>query len=153
MELTVDRRWKKDTYTIGKWYVNGVAVGDSMEDKDRGLTDSMPLEKIQKIKVKNETAIPTGTYEVRMSYSPKFSGRAWARKYNGEVPEILNVKGFSGVRIHPMNSALDSSGCIGIGKNSIKGRITNSTNYYYMLLDKYIIPACKKGEKIILVVK
>lgn len=153
MELTVNRKWKKDTYTIGKWYVNGIEVGDSIEDKDRGLDDSMPIDKIQGIKVKSETAIPTGTYEIQMTYSPRFSGRAWGRKYNGKVPEILNVKGFTGVRIHPMNSAMDSSGCIGIGKNNIKGRITNSTSYYYKLLDTYILPAIKRGEKIILTIK
>lgn len=153
MELLVDRKWKKDSYTIGKWYADGIEIGDSMEDRDRGLDNSMSLDKIQKIKVKSKTAIPTGTYEVKMTYSPRFSGRAWGRKYNGKVPEILNVKGFTGVRIHPMNSALDSSGCIGIGNNNVKGRITNSTNYYYKLLDDYILPAIKKGEKITITIK
>lgn len=150
MILTVDRKWKKDTYTIGKWYADGVEIGDSLEDKDRGLDSSMPIDKINKIKVKHETAIPTGTYEIKMTYSPRFSSRAWGRKYNGEVPEVLDVKGFTGVRIHPMNSALDSSGCLGIGKNSIKGRITDSTSYYYKLMDKYILPALKRGERILL---
>lgn len=153
MELLIDRKWKKDTYTIGKWYANGKEIGDSMEDKDRGLDSSMTVDKILKIKVKSETAIPTGTYEIQMTYSPRFSGRAWGKKYNGKVPELLNVKGFSGVRIHPMNSALDSSGCLGIGKNNIKGRITNSTNYYYNLLDNYILPAIKRGEKITITIK
>lgn len=153
MEMLIDRKWKKDTYTIGKWYVDGKEIGDSLEDKDRGLGDYMSLDKIMKVKVKNETAIPTGTYEVKMTYSPRFSGRSWGKRYDGKVPEIPNVKGFTGVRIHPMNSALDSSGCIGIGKNNIKGRITNSTNYYYKLVDNYLLPAVKRGEKITLTVK
>lgn len=153
MELIVDRKWKKDTYTIGKWYADGVEIGNSLEDKDRGLDSSMPLDKINKIKVKHETAIPTGTYEIKMTYSPRFSSKAWGRKYNGKVPEILNVKGFTGVRIHPMNNASQSSGCIGIGNNNVKGMITNSTGYYYKLLDNYILPAINKGEKITLTIR
>jgi len=62
----------------------------------------MPLEEITSIKVKNETAIPTGTYSVNMNIvSPKFKDRAWAKPYNGKIPRLINVPGFDGVLIHP----------------------------------------------------
>lgn len=153
MEILIDRKWKKDTYTIGQVYINGQYFSESLEDKDRGLSDTMSLEQITKAKVYGQTAIPTGTYEVKVTYSNRFHSRAWGRRYNGKVPELMNVKGFGGVRIHPGNTAKDTLGCVLLGKNTAKGMITQSTNYYYKLLDDYILPASKKGEKITLTIK
>lgn len=153
MNIVIDRKWKKDTYTIGNLYINGVLFSNTLEDKDRGLTSSMTLEEISKKKIYGQTAIPSGTYEVVMTYSNRFNSRAWGKKYNGKVPELRNIKGFGGVRIHPGNKAADTLGCILVGKNSIKGMVTNSQAYYYKLLDNYIVPAVKKGEKITLTIK
>lgn len=153
MELVVERKWKKEGYTIGKLFINNVFFCNTLEDKDRGLTSAMSIEKIKAMKVFGETAIPSGVYEVKLSYSPKFANRVWGKKYNGQVPEVLNVKGFAGIRVHPLNTAQDSLGCIGIGKNNVVGMITNSTAYYYKLMDTYIIPALKKNEKVILEIK
>ena len=153
MEIVVDRRWKRDTYTIGNMYINGKFFSNTLEDKDRGLKDSMTLQDISNLKVYGQTAIPTGTYEIKMTYSNKFATRAWGKKYKGYVPQLMNVKGYSGVRIHPMNTAADTYGCLGVGKNSIKGMVTNSQAYYYKLLDNYIVPAVNKREKITLTIK
>lgn len=153
MELLVERAWPKKTYTIGKFYVDGKRIGESMEDADRGLSQTMTESQIAKIKVYGETAIPVGRYAVKMSYSPKFAKRAWAKPDDGMVPEICGVPGFSGVRIHPMNSAKDSLGCIGIGKNDKKGWISQSTAYYRNLVDNYIAPAIDRGEKIYITIK
>ena len=60
MDIKVKRIARKDKYTIGRMYVNGVYVCDTLEDKDRGLRQDMSLEEIQKSKVNNVTAIPTG---------------------------------------------------------------------------------------------
>lgn len=105
------------------------------------------------MKVYGETAIPTGTYVVKLTYSNRFGARAWASKYGGKVPEVTNVKGFSGIRIHPGNVAQDTYGCILLGKNSVKGKVTQSTEYYYKLLDNHIVPAVSRGEKITLTIK
>lgn len=153
MEIIVDRKWKKDGYTIGMIYIDGVFFCNSLEDKDRGLHSSMSLEEINSKKVYGKTAIPTGTYELKMTYSNRFASRVWASKYGGKVPELLNVKGFSGVRMHPGNTAADTLGCILIGKNNIKGKVTNSTSYYYKLLDEFIVPASRRGEKIAVTIK
>ena len=104
-------------------------------------------------KIYGETAIPTGTYEVKLTYSPKFAGRVWGKKYNGQVPEIMNVKGFSGVRIHPFNTASQSYGCISVGRNLEKGKVLQATNYYYKLMDDYLIPAFNKGEKVFITIR
>lgn len=148
MKILVERKWKKETYTISTVCINGVRFSEAVEDKDRGLNSTMSEAYINSRKVYGKTAIPTGTYEIKLTYSPKFNNTAWGKKYGGKVPQIMNVKGFSGIRIHPLNSASDSYGCLGFGRNTVKGKVTQATEYYYKLMDNYIMPAIKKNEKI-----
>ena len=117
MEVVLTRNFKKPDYTIGRFYINGSYFCNSMEDTDRGLRQDMPLAEIKAKKVYGETAIPAGTYTVRMTYSPK---------YKRNMPEVLNVPGYSGIRIHSGNTAADSLGCILLGNNTKKGMITQS---------------------------
>lgn len=112
MKLTLIRKYKKDKYCIGKLYIDGEYFCDTLEDKDRGLTDNMTVSEISKIKVKKETAIPTGTYKVTITYSNRF-------KKN--MPLINNVKGFEGIRIHSGNTDKDTEGCILVGQNKVVG--------------------------------
>lgn len=128
MKLKVERRWRKETYTIGRLYVDGVFFCNTLEDKDRGLKQSDPLAKIKKVKVYGETAIPIGTYKVAMDeVSPKYKAVAWYKNLNGgRMPRIQNVPGFEGIIIHPGNGPLDSLGCLLVGKNTIVGGLTQS---------------------------
>ena len=135
MELKLIRKYKKDTYTVGILYIDGKYFSNTIEDKDRGLTSNMSLSEIQSKKVYGETAIPTGTYEISLNtISPKFKDRVWAKPYKGKIPRLLGVKGFNGILIHPLNTAKDSLGCIGVGENKIKGQIINSTKYFHKLM-------------------
>lgn len=120
LQFLLDRKWRKDTYTIGRLYVNGEFLCNTIEDVDRKLNQNMSATEIQKIKVMAETAIPTGTYAMRVSLSPKFKR---------ELVEIVNVPAFSGIRIHRGNTPQDSAGCVIVGENTSKGRLTNSTKY------------------------
>lgn len=153
MKLKIDRNWKAETYTIDALFINGVRFCEMVEDKDRGLNSGMPLAEINAKKVYGETAIPTGTYKVILSYSNKFKNKTWAKKYGGLVPELVEVKGFSGVRIHPGNTAADSLGCLLIGENKIKGGVINSQKRYYELMDKYLVPAWSRKEEITITIK
>lgn len=154
MELTLERRWKKDTYTIGVLSVDGKYFSKTVEDKDRGLSSDMPLNKIKRLKVYGETAIPTGRYRIDMNtVSTKFKNRVWAKKYGGIVPRLLAVPCWSGVLIHPMNFADESLGCIGPGQNKVKGGVVKSTETYYKLMDDYLVPADVRGEEIWITVK
>lgn len=127
MKLLLKRIAKKNLYTIGKLYIDGKYFADTIEDKDRGLKQTMPLEEITSIKVKNETAIPTGTYSVNMNIvSPKFKDRTWAKPYNGKIPRLINVPGFDGVLIHPGTDQNSTSGCIIVGQNKVVGKVINS---------------------------
>ena len=138
MELIVDRKWKKDNYTIGNLYINGKWFSNTLEDKDRGLKDSMSLTEIKTLKKPRITAIPTGTYEVTLNVvSPKFSKYPFYNSINGgRVPRLLNVKGFEGILIHVMDGpkgAELSEGCIGVGRNLIKGGLLQGKEYYKKL--------------------
>ena len=140
MEILVERKWKKDNYTIGNLYINGKWFSNTLEDKDRGLKDSMSLTEIKTLKKPRITAIPRGTYEVTLNVvSPKFSKYPFYNSINGgRVPRLLNVKGFDGILIHVMDGpkgAELSDGCIGVGRNLIKGGLLQGKEYYKKLYD------------------
>lgn len=109
MKLKVERLWPKQSYTVGRLYVNGEFFCNTLEDVVRDL----PKEQ----KVYAQTAIPPGTYKVVYNYSPKFKRK---------LPRLLDVPYFEGILIHPGNTAADSAGCILVGNNSAVGRLSNS---------------------------
>ena len=138
MELRLERKYRSNNYCIDKLYINGKYFSDALEDPDRGLTDSMSLEEIKKIKIKGNTCIPYGTYNVIITYSPRF-------KRN--LPLINNVKGFDGIRVHNGNTPQDSSGCVLLGFNKIKGQVIDSKVTVNKFID-IVQKALNKGEKV-----
>jgi hypothetical protein len=138
MELRLQRRFAGEDYTIGSLYVNEDYFCDTLEDTDRGLTQEMPLEEIKRIKIPHETAIPTGVYKVVVNMSP-------AKKRM--LPRLLDVPGFSGILIHRGNTKNDSSGCILVGENKVKGKVITSTSYELYLVE-ILLEAQDKGEEI-----
>lgn len=126
LELRLQRRFLGKDYTIGSLYIDDEYFCDTLEDVDRGLTQSTPLDEIRKIKIPHETAIPTGVYRVIVNLSP-------AKKRM--LPRMLDVSGFSGILIHRGNTKHDSSGCILVGENKVKGKVINSTQYEKRLVE------------------
>lgn len=129
MEILIDRKYKKPLYSIGLMYIDGKFFCNTLEDTDRGLTQLANHYDITSKKVHGKTAIPTGTYDVVMDYSPRFEKN---------LPHILGVRGFEGVRIHAGNTPEDTEGCILLGKNDRVGRVSNSgatCNKFYHLLN------------------
>ena len=124
MRLTLMRIANKSTYTIGKLYIDGCYYCDVLEDTDRGLDDDMKESEILKKKIKGQTAIPTGTYPVKITYSPK---------YKKLMPLIENVKGYQGIRIHSGNTHKDTEGCILTGKNKEVGKVLESRKTFNAL--------------------
>ena len=154
MELKLIRKEKEANYTIGDLFVNGILFSQTLEDKDRGLTQDMPLEEIKAKKIYGKTAIPKGTYDIDMNtVSPKFKDRSWAKPYGGKLPRLIGVKGFDGVLCHPGNTSESTSGCILVGKNSIKGMVTDSTRTFHTLMSKYLLPAKVQGERITITIE
>ncbi len=154
MKLLTDRAWKKDTYTIGRFFIDGKRFYETLEDRDRGLKQTDTQDHILEVKVPGETAIPSGTYEVRIDIvSPKYAAVKW---YNdlcgGRMPRLMNVPGFDGILIHPLTSALDSRGCIGVGRNTVEGKLTSSRDTFKALYKK-MEEAVERGEKITIEIK
>ena len=135
MNIVLKRIALRDTYTIGKLYINNKYICDTVEDKVRDINKNGVFDNGEK-KVYGETAIPYGTYEVKWTYSPRF------KRY---MPELLNVPSFSGIRIHSGNTAADSLGCIIVGENKVVGKVLNSratVNKLYPIIEK----GCKEGK-------
>lgn len=152
MELELKRIAKRDTYTIGRLSIDGQRFCDTIEDKDRGLRQNMPLSVNKARKVKGETAIPVGRYQVTLGVkSQKYSAKKQYAFCNGYVPRLLNVPAFDGILIHIGNTAADSEGCILVGKNTKVGMVTHSTVTFWELYSR-LQDAAKQGEKIFITI-
>ena len=118
--------------TIAELWVNGIFFCHILEDVDRGLHQWMSLEEIAAIKVARQTAIPRGMYHCKMTMSPRFGKM---------MPEILNVPGFVGARMHAGNHADNTEGCPLFGDYNPKQPdwVSNSTvrkDEFYELVNK-----------------
>lgn len=138
MDLKLNRIYFHKNYTIGKLYVNGQYFSDTLEDTNRDFNRDGDLLDEGESKVYAETAIPFGTYKVEVTMSPRF------KRY---LPILIDVKHFSGIRIHSGNSAGSSSGCILVGLNKVKGGLVDSRIYENKLV-KLLLEAQKKGDNI-----
>lgn len=77
--------------------VGFLPFGYSCEDVDRGDGAA---------KVKGRTAIPVGTYAVKLYNSPK---------HGPDTPELVDVPGFQHIQIHSGNGPQDTEGCLLFG--------------------------------------
>ena len=137
MELTLRRIARKDTYTIGRLYVDGEYFCDTIEDKDRGLSQDLPLTINKRLKKQGMTAIPVGRYRITLDVrSPRFSQKAAYKSINGKLPRLINVPAFEGVLIHIGNTAKDTEGCILVGQNTQVGKVLNSAQTFWRLYER-----------------
>jgi len=108
MEIKLIRDILTETETLGKLFIDDVFFCYTLEDKFRHLSSDMSEEQIKVVKVQSQTAIPKGRYRVILSISNRFKVL---------LPEVLNVKGFAGIRIHGGNDHTNSEGCILVAEN------------------------------------
>lgn len=154
MKLIVDRKWKKQNYTISNLTIDGKWFCNVLEDADRGLDDSMSIAKIRELKKPSITAIPKGTYEITLDViSPKYCTNSFYKQVcNGKVPRLLNVKGFEGILIHAGNTDKDSAGCLLVGINLERGKVLKSQETFRKLY-KMLSEAKLRGEYIQITIK
>lgn len=147
MEITLKRIARRPTYTIGRLYINGVYLCDTLEDYDRIYFGGS--------KVAGKTAIPCGRYEVILNnYSPRFGAQKFYKDVcNGLLPLIANVPNFSGIRIHVGNSEADTDGCVLVGENKVVGRVVNSKATFKKLMDAHMTPARKRKDRVFITIQ
>lgn len=135
MRLVLIRDRLTEKSTIGRLERDDEHVCFTLEDVYRG---DDPADK-----VKAQTAIPCGTYEIVVTHSPRFGI---------DMPLLLNVPGFSGVRIHSGNTDKDTMGCILVGSTRGPDQILGS-RVAYELVFKLIQRARSVGESVHIEVK
>ncbi len=113
MELKVTREPSCFGATLGTLYVDTVRECFTLEDEVREIAG----QPVETWKVKSETAIPRGRYKVVIDHSTRF---------NRDMPHVLDVPGFTGVRIHSGNTAEDTEGGILVGQVKTDCTVLNS---------------------------
>jgi len=132
MKLQLKRIFRGASYTIGKLYVDGAYECDVIEDRVRELPPACPntprgVACACRGKVYAETAIPAGTYRVTMVYSPRFKR---------VLPCLHDVPHFLGILIHGGSDQSSSAGCLVVGRNTSKGKVSESRATLDALLKK-----------------
>ena len=141
MEIELTRTTKTNRSTIGELTVNGIFECFILEDKDRGLRQGMTISELMALKIKTRTAIPTGRYEIVISFSDKF---------HKMLPLLLDVPVFAGIRIHPGNTEADTEGCLLPGKNKSQDMVSSSRVAFAALFDK--IKTAIEREKVFITI-
>jgi hypothetical protein len=133
MILSLTRRTFTDISTIGDLAINGDFFSYTLEDVVREI-ENQPVDRW---KIAGKTAIPKGLYELTLDYSTRF---------DRIMPHILNVQGFSGVRIHNGSYAKDTEGCPLVGFKKGIDFIGDSKKAFNALMEKLLL-AYSDGEK------
>lgn len=131
MKIELIRKDFGADYTMGDLLIDGKFFCYTCEDE------------IRKVKVAGETAIPEGTYKVIINISNRFKR---------ELPLLLDVPGFAGIRIHPGNTDDDTEGCILVGKTKRANLVTESRATFNRLF-ALMKAAIDKSEAITIEVK
>ena len=128
MKMQLERLQLDPDVTIGALSVDGAFECWSLEDA------------VRPVKVAGETAIPAGRYTVDITLSPRFQR---------DLPLLLSVPGFMGVRIHPGNTAADTEGCILVGQDRM-GKSIGRSRLAFDALFRKLQAAKLRGESITL---
>lgn len=143
MEIVVSRKKHTSRSTVSELSINGNFECYCLEDTDRGLKQSMSLSDINKLKKYGETAIPTGRYQVVVTPSARFKR---------DLPLLVNVPGYEGIRIHTGNVPADTHGCLLPGSTFENDRVSGSTIAFQKLFTK-ILAAIKANQKIYITIQ
>ncbi len=128
MKIELIRVMTANDATIGKMYIDGIDTCYTLEDIIRPEGE----------KVYGKTAIPHGRYRVDVTPSARFKR---------DLPILLDVPNFTGVRIHAGNTAEDTHGCILVGLEQ-KGAAIQRSREAMDVVFPQIRNAVQRGEEV-----
>lgn len=105
MVIQVKRKRYTNRSTVGELWLDGKFECYTLEDEKREILGRPVVD----WKVAGKTAIPVGTYDLVIDFSGRFQRL---------MPHILNVPGFTGIRVHSGNTDKDTEGCILLGQQN-----------------------------------
>lgn len=140
LHLKLHRAHHGPGYCVGRLHVDNEWQCFTLEDEVREI-ETRP---VQEWKIPGRTAIPRGTYEVVITLSNRFERR---------LPLLLNVPGFTGVRIHSGNTSEDTEGCILVGRAWDGGDRVSQSRLALGVLQEKIELAIYQGRKVYLEVE
>lgn len=135
LRLTLHRVHHGPGYCVGRLRADNAWQCFTLEDAIREI-EARP---VSEWKIPGCTAIPRGTYEVLVTPSARFARR---------LPILLNVPGFTGIRIHAGNSSSDTEGCILVGRVWDGGDRIGQSMSALVALQKSIEQAIGNGKKV-----
>lgn len=130
MNLSLIRDTFTEFSTTGKLFVENDFECYVLEDQDRKLEAGGK-------KVYGRTAIPRGRYKIELDWSPK---------YGRDMPHVLDVPQFEGIRIHTGNRSEDTEGCLIVGQERVDNYVRNSKLAFDALLQKLNIAWANNEE-------
>lgn len=131
-------------FTLSRIYLDGIgfpAFPYVLEDKVREI-EGKP---VSEWKIPKATAIPVGKYKLVIDMSQRFGKR---------MMHLLDVPGFSGIRVHAGNTSHDTEGCLLVGKERDEkhGEVSGSRIACQALFDK-VDKAINAGEEVLWIVE
>lgn len=118
--LNLKRRWLNPKATIGELYIDG-------DSHRQCLTLELPSDK----------CIPVGTYQVILDYSNRFQRI---------MPHIMDVPGFTGIRIHFGNDDSDTEGCVLVGQVPVNDDFIGESRAAFAILFDILATANQHGK-------
>jgi hypothetical protein len=138
MQLIVKRYSDNGAATLGALFIDGKFTCFTIEDEKRGT------------KVKGETRIPEGEYEIKYrtvgTHHESYKKKYGANHYG--MLELQNVPNFQFILIHIGNTEKDTDGCLLVGDIAYSSHTVGSSTVAYERIYKVIAGALNKKEKV-----
>lgn len=131
--LSLTRVQKDSDVTIGELKIGLLHICWVLEDPVREL----PGVSVEDWKIKGETAIPVGKYKIERTFSNRFQHT---------TPQLMDVPGFQGIRIHPGNTTEDTEGCLLPGLERRSNSVGSSQLAYREIL-KWLDTIERNGDE------
>lgn len=139
MRMQLERLQIDKDVTIGALSIDGDFECWVLEDPVREIKGRP----VSEWKIKGQTAIPYGTYAVQITRSQRFGV---------DLPLLIGVQGFDGVRIHAGNTTADTEGCLLVGMDRLSKSLAQSRKALAALMPK-IAAGLKHGGVVLEIVE